>query len=158
VYRSLDVVSPWAVGRYGDAAGADQYRQTVIAPDVAELTPLHVGYLPVVFPGFSWHNLNGGAINQIPRHGGTFYWQQVYNAISAGATMVKTAMFDELNEGTAMLKMQPTTSGVPTQAPFVTLDIDGQSLRSDHYLSLAGAATRMLHGGGPPTATMPTLP
>jgi hypothetical protein len=158
VYRSLDVVSPWAVGRYGDAAGADQYRQNVIAPDLATLTPLGVGYLPVVFPGFSWHNLNGGPLNQIPRAGGAFYWRQVYNAMGAGATMIKTAMFDEMNEGTAMLKMQPTPSGVPTQAPFVTLDIDGLTLRSDHYLSVAGAATRMLHGAAPLTATLPALP
>jgi hypothetical protein len=125
---------------------------------MATLGPLGVGYLPVVFPGFSWHNLNGGPLNQIPRGGGTFYWRQVYNAMSAGATMMKTAMFDEMNEGTAMLKMQPTVSGVPAQGSFVTLDIDGQTLQSDHYLSLGGAATRMLHGGTPLTSTMPTLP
>ncbi len=158
VFRSLDVVSPWSVGRFSDLAGADQYQKSVVQPDIAELTPLGVGYIPVVFPGFSWHNLNGGPLNQIPRNGGTFYWRQVYDSIAAGATMVKTAMFDEMNEGTAMLKMQPTTAGVPTQASFVTLDIDGQSLRSDHYLSLAGAATVMLHGGSPLTATMPTVP
>ncbi len=158
VYRSLDVVSPWTVGRFANAAGADQYRTQVLTGDMATLGPLGVGYLPVVFPGFSWHNLNGGLLNQIPRSGGTFYWRQVYNAMSAGATMMKTAMFDEMNEGTAMLKMQPTVSGVPAQGSFVTLDIDGQTLQSDHYLSVGGAATRMLHGGTPLTSTMPTLP
>jgi hypothetical protein len=158
VYRSLDVVSPWTVGRFANAAGADQYRTQVLAADMATLGPLGVGYLPVVFPGFSWHNLNGGPLNQIPRGGGSFYWRQVYNAMSAGATMMKTAMFDEMNEGTAMLKMQPTVSGVPAQGSFVTLDIDGQTLQSDHYLSVGGAATRMLHGGTPLTSTMPTLP
>jgi hypothetical protein len=158
VYRSLDALSPWSVGRYVDDASADQYRQTVTAPDLAELTPLGIGYLPVVFPGFSWHNLNGGPLNQIPRSGGSFYWRQVYNAIGAGATMLKTAMFDEMNEGTAMFKLQPTTSSVPTQASFVTLDIDGLTLRSDHYLSLGGEATQMLHGDIPLTATMPTVP
>jgi hypothetical protein len=158
VYRSLDVVSPWSVGRFGDASGADQYEQEVLAPDLAELKPLGVGYLPVVFPGFSWHNLNGGPLNQIPRNGGTFYWRQVYNAMTAGATMMKTAMFDEMNEGTAMLKMQTTSAGVPTQASFVTLDIDGLTLQSDHYLSLGGAATRMVHGDTPVVATLPALP
>jgi hypothetical protein len=158
VYRSLDVVSPWAVGRFANVSGADQYQESVIAPDIATLKPLGVGYLPVVFPGFSWHNLNGGPLNQTPRNGGTFYWRQVYDAMAAGATMIKTAMFDEMNEGTAMLKMQPTSAGVPTQGSFVTLDIDGQMLRSDHYLSLGGAATRMLHGNTPLTMTMPTIP
>jgi hypothetical protein len=158
VYRSLDVVSPWSVGRFSDAAGADRYQAAVVAPDLAELTALGVGYLPVVFPGFSRHNLAGGTLNQIPRNGGAFYWRQVYNAMAAGATMLKTAMFDEMNEGTAMLKMQTMPSGVPMQAPFVTLDADGQNLRSDHYLSLAGAATRMVNGRAPLSASLPSVP
>src|SRR6185369_2759057 len=33
VFRSFDVISPWSVGRYGDDAGADRFRQDVIAPD-----------------------------------------------------------------------------------------------------------------------------
>jgi hypothetical protein len=158
VYRSLDVVSPWSVGRFSNPAGADRYQTNVIAPDLAELKGLGIGYLPIVFPGFSRHNLAGGPLNQIPRNGGAFYWHQVYNALAVGATMVKTAMFDEMNEGTAMLKMQPMSSGVPTQATFVTLDADGLSLRSDHYLSLAGAATRMIGGQEPLNATLPDLP
>jgi len=36
------------------------------------------------------------------RLGGTFYWTQPCNAISAGCTMVCGAMFHEMDEGTAI--------------------------------------------------------
>ena len=72
--------------------------------------------MPVVFPGFSWHNLRRRRLNQIPRRGGAFYWRQVWNAVDAGATMLKTAMFDEVDEGTAMFKLAPTAAKLPTGA------------------------------------------
>ena len=73
--------------------------------------------MPVIFPGFSWHNLKATLpLNQIPRNGGTFYWRQVYNAISAGCTMLYGAMFDEVDEGTAMFKMAPTPTNCRSKA------------------------------------------
>lgn len=157
VYRSLDVLSPWTVGRFVDDAGADAYRAT-LAADLAAVTAAGKRYMPVVFPGFSWHNLNGGASNQIPRRGGAFYWRQLWNAVGAGATMLKTAMFDEVDEGTAMFKLAPTAAQLPTGASFVPLDADGQALSSDFYLRVGGAATAMLRGDLPMSSTLPTLP
>jgi len=48
-------------------------------PDIAECKSLGKEYLPVVFPGFSWANMTAspGNRNQIPRKGGTFYWEQI---------------------------------------------------------------------------------
>ena len=66
----LILFSPWSVGRYGDIAGADNLRQNLIVPDLAEAAANGREYLPVIFPGFSWFNLNGGPLNQIPRNGG----------------------------------------------------------------------------------------
>lgn len=146
VYRSWDVLSPWAVGRYGDDAGADLFRRDQIEPDLAAADAAGVDYMPVIFPGFSWHNLHDGPLNQIPRRGGRFYWRQVYNAIDAGCTMVYGAMFDEVDEGTAMFKLAPTVADLPVEGSFVPLDIDGESLPSDWYLRLAGEATRTLRG------------
>jgi hypothetical protein len=114
--------------------------------------------MPVVFPGFSWHNLRGAARNQIPRRGGDFYWRQVANAVGAGATMLKTAMFDEVDEGTAMFKLAPTSAQLPTGAALVPLDADGRALPSDFYLRLGGAATAMLRGEAAFTATVPITP
>ena len=158
VYRSFDIISPWAVGRYGDVAGANSFRQNLIAPDLVEATAHGVGYVPVVFPGFSWHNLTGNVPNQIPRDGGHFYWRQVYNAIAAGCTMIYGAMFDEVDEGTAMFKMAPTAATLPTQASYVPLDVDGYALPSDWYLQVANEAGKMLRGDIALQATMPITP
>jgi hypothetical protein len=102
----------------------------------------------VVFPGFSWHNLKGdpSPLNEIPRHGGTFYWRQVYTAIAAGCAMIYGAMFDELDEGTAMFKMAALRNDLPAEGTFVPLNMDGQVLPSDGYLRVAGQASRMLRG------------
>ncbi len=60
--------------------------------------------------------------------------------------MLYGAMFDEVNEGTAMFKMLPNkkeapVQGVPPENSFVTLDADGCHLPSDWYMRLAGTAT-----------------
>lgn len=167
VWRRLGVLSPWSVGRFADDAGADAYRRAVLEPDLAATRALGVDYLPVVFPGFSWANLQRArhapdkAIrNLIPRRCGRFQWRQVYNALGAGAAMLYGAMFDEVNEGTAMFKLLPDAAQAPAQgflpgASFVALDADGCRLPSDWYLRLAGAAATALHDGTRPQAGLP---
>ena len=144
VYLSFDVLSPWAVGRFGNNAGADNYTANITIPDLAECKTNAIDYMPVVFPGFSWYHENGGPLNQIPRNGGSFYWRQVYDAVHAGCKMIYGAMFDEVNEGTAMYKLVPTTAQLPAQGQFLALDCDGVTLDSDWYLRLANQAGRML--------------
>lgn len=158
-YRSADVISPWSVGRYDDS-GADNFRNVRIAPDLAALKGSGIDYMPVVFPGFSWWNLKKGSapFNQNPRMGGRFFWHQAYNAQAAGANMVYVAMFDEVDEGTAMYKLAENASQVPSTGKFLTLDADGEAVPSDWYLRLMGEASRMLKGERPLVATMPSNP
>jgi hypothetical protein len=158
VYRSFDILSPWSVGRYSSETGANSFRVNYLVPDLAECNTRGILYLPVVWPGFSWKNLNGGALNQIPRYGGRFYWRQVYNAIAAGAPCLYGAMFDEVDEGTAMFKLAPTPAELPAQGTFVPLNIDGEALPSDWYLRLAGEAGKMLRGETPLSSTRPISP
>jgi len=158
VFRSFDVVSPWSVGRFSDDAGSDTFRSEHFEPDLAELEPLGIDYLPVVWPGFSWVNLNDGPLNQIPRRGGAFYWRQVYNALDSGATMLYGAMFDEVDEGTAFFKAAPTSATVPEQGTWLTLDADGIALPSDWYLRVAGAATEVVRGDRALTEQVPVSP
>ena len=114
--------------------------------------------MPVIFPGFSWHNLKPGAKeNQIPRLGGEFLWRQAYNAKMAGATVLKIAMFDEVDEGTAILKAAAHRNQAPEQGYWLTLDADGSELPNDWYLRLAGEITRMFHGDVKPDAALPKL-
>ncbi len=159
VYDNFDFISPWAVGRYSDIAGADTYRNQYFQTDLNETASRDMEYIPVVFPGFSWANkYPGKELNQIPRNGGDFFWHQIYNAIDAGCNMVYVAMFDEVDEGTAIYKIAENSSQTPTTGKFVTLDMDGIELPSDWYLRLAGEGTKMLRGEIPLTSTIPIVP
>jgi len=147
-----DIVSPWSVGRYTTPAQATHYAETTLKQDLQWCNSHKKEYLPVVFPGFSWHNLNPRSpLNQIPRLKGQFLWTQYVQAKRAGATMIYQAMFDEVNEGTAIFKC---TNEPPAGAsPFVTYE----GLPSDFYLRLVGYASRMLRGGAPVTDDVPPL-
>jgi hypothetical protein len=56
------------------------------------------------------------------------------------------AMFDEVDEGTAMYKMATTPAGCPVDADQVPLDEDGYNLPSDWYLRVGTQAQKMLDG------------
>jgi len=159
VYRRFHVIHPWMVGRFATDADVVNYRRTFIEPDIAEARRVGAEYMPVIFPGFSWANLMPGQpLNQIPRRGGAFWWRQLFEFRTAGCTMFFGAMFDEVDEGTAMFKIAPTRAQSPRERPFLTLDADGMTLPSDWYLRLAGAGTRVLRGELPLTATIPIRP
>lgn len=158
VYSSFDIISPWSVGRYSDETSADNFKRRQIEPDLTITASYGVDYLPVVFPGFSWRNLKDGELNKIPRDCGRFFWRQVYNSVSAGAEMMYVAMFDEVDEGTAMYKLAPTRDRMPAQGTFLPLDIDGCSLPNDWYLTLAGLAQQMLAGEIPLSPSLPVSP
>ncbi len=147
VYARMDVLQPWTVGRYTNGASADRWRQEIIEPDLARTKENGQLYMPVVFPGFSWANLKRDAkANQIPRNGGRFLWTQAWNARQAGARMLKIAMFDEVNEGTAVFKLAAKRQDAPEQGFWLTLDADGEDLPSDWYLKLSGEITKRFHG------------
>ncbi len=62
-------------------------------------------YLPVAYPGFSWHNSHSGSpLNEIPRDQGKFLWQQYVELKRLGVQAIYQAMFDEIHEGTAIFK------------------------------------------------------
>jgi hypothetical protein len=160
VFKSLDIISPWFVGRFGNISGVDSWKTSRIVPDISQAKALGKDYLPVIWPGFSWANMHAGSTpqNQIPRLGGAFFWEQVYNCISAGSTMLYNAMFDEIDEGTAMLKICPKRSLAPVEGYWLTGDADGYNLPSDWYLRLAGYAKKALSNQIPLTKTMPLDP
>ena len=153
VLQLADVVSPWTVGRYRDDAGVRRHAEKFLAPDLAWCRERKLDYLPVVFPGFSWHNMNRGTpLDAIPRRGGEFLWSQISAAVKADTNMLYVAMFDEVDEGTAIFKCAndvPKADG----ADFVTFD----ALPGDHYLRLTGLGARMLRREIPPTDKPPTI-
>ncbi len=149
VYRSFDVISPWSVGRFGTDSGADNFARTRITPDVAETRRLGIGYMPVVFPGFSWYNLKKGRgesapVNQIPRRCGNFMWRQITNALEARVDTLYAAMFDEVDEGTALFPVETRAESVPKSGATQYLNQDGCTLPEDWYLRLTGTAAQHL--------------
>lgn len=57
VIKTADVVSPWTVGRYATVDQARIDARVMVKADVAWCNANHVTLMPVIFPGFSWHNL-----------------------------------------------------------------------------------------------------
>lgn len=139
-----DIISPWTVGRYSDPAGAARYAENNLKPDLAWCRERGIDYLPVVFPGFSWHNMKNGPLNQIPRLRGQFLWSQFYQAKCADVSMVYVAMFDEVDEGTAVFKC---ANNVPVGDKSQFLTFEG--LPNDFYLKAVGAGTKLIRGEMP---------
>jgi hypothetical protein len=154
VLKAADVVAPWPVGRYGTPEAAIRTAQNDRAPDLQWTQANGLDYLPGAFPGFSWSNLmktrgESKPFNQIPRLGGRFLWTQAVATQRAGATMLYLAMFDEIDEGTALFKV---SNDPPVgETPFLTYE----GLPSDHYLWLAGQIGKLLRGEIPATDEMP---
>jgi hypothetical protein len=147
--KKADIIHPWFVGRFDETKyPAFQER---ISDDIAWCKDYKVDYVPTIFPGFSWHNMNHRAAqNQIPRNRGHFYWKQIAGAINAGADMLYVAMFDEVDEGTAILKASKNPPVGLSQ--FVTYEDD---IPNDYYLYLTGYAGKMLRKQVPFTETVP---
>lgn len=146
-----DVVSPWTPGRYRTPEAATLHAATVWQPDIAWLRERQIDFLPVAFPGFSWHNMKpSDPLNAIPRLQGRFFWSQIAAAKHAGANMLYVAMFDEVDEGTAIFKVT-NTPPVGDGVQFVTYE----GLPSDHYLRLTGLAGKVIRGELPPTSEPP---
>ncbi len=151
VYRSYDVISPWSVGRFADEAGVESFIRTFVVPDIAETRRLGLGYMPVIFPGFSWHNLmanrsqaNPALLNKIPRHCGRFLWKQVSSLLELRIDMLYAAMFDEVDEGTALFPVETIKEKLPAGANMVFLNQDGCNLPDDWYLRVTGEAAKFL--------------
>ncbi len=147
-----DVLSPWTVGRYRNPAEAKRHGEKTWQLDVAWCAEKKLDFLPVVFPGFSWFNMYGKQFDSIPRLKGEFLWSQFVAAQRAGAKMIYVAMFDEVDEGTAIFKC---TNDTPTGDGVKFLTYEG--LPSDFYLRLTGSGAKLLRGELPLTETIPPL-
>jgi hypothetical protein len=109
--------------------------------------------LPHAWPGFSWTNLKRYEPGHgTPRAGGDFYWERLYNAVNLGADQVFLGMFDEYDEGTAIM---PMSDNHPLPHTEWGSYIDNEGLDPFWYLQLSGAARDMLNGLRPLSSSMP---
>ncbi|QDT14404.1 glycoside hydrolase family 71/99-like protein [Alienimonas californiensis] len=138
-FRRLDVISPWNVGNMSvDAEGVRWAATGSWKQDLEAATAAGADFLPVIYPGFSWTNLKGpaAAADALPRRGGAVFRRQFEDAAALGLTGAYVAMFDEVDEATAIFKTSPDP---PTAAPF--LPADGPP---DRYLKLTAEGARLL--------------
>ncbi len=133
-FEDVEVISPWFSGNTDYNRGQ------------AWCDEHNVDFLPVVHPGFSWYNLHQGAKNASPREGGSYFWNEVNEVVSKNAKSVYIAMFDEVDEATAMFKLAENNTMIPREGYWLPLNADGHALPSDWYLRAAGLATEVVRG------------
>ncbi|RKE21213.1 discoidin domain-containing protein [Streptomyces sp. TLI_171] len=149
VYHAFDMLSPWLVGRIGNAGDADNFYNVATVPDLAECNAHGIDYQPCVLPG---------GVGDRQRAHGDFMWRQFYNMARAGVVSAYISMFDEYNEGNQIAKTAESQAWVPAGSGFLALDEDGTACSSDYYLRLTGDGGRMLKGQLALTAARPTQP
>jgi len=157
--ESADIVMPWMVQRFTPLlqfSDATRYEEEVKA-DIAWCDQRHLDYVPCVSAGFSWYNMHNHGrgdnamlfpLNQIPRQKGRFYWSEISGVIHAKAKMLYVAMFDEMDEGTAIFKCS-------NNPPAGVQMCDFEGTPTDHYLWLTGEAGKMLRQEIPFTTKIP---
>ena len=145
VYRQLDMLSPWTVGRYGYNS-VNSWMKEHVEPALVACQEYNIDYQPVVLAGSAWHNHNWGYPNDQPRVAGSFLWRQVYALKNTyKCERVYFAMFDEYDEATAITKAAQDSYDIPEDEQyFSTLSVDGTWLSSDYYLRLAGEICELM--------------
>jgi hypothetical protein len=149
VYHAFNMLSPWMVGRIGNAGDSDNFYTNVNSPDQADCNANGIDYQPCVLPGDT---------QERQRAHGDFMWRQFYNMTRVGAQGIYISMFDEYNEGNQIAKTAENASMVPSGSGLWALDEDGTSCSSDYYLRLTGDGGRMLKKQIGLTPTRPTSP
>ncbi|XVQ86050.1 discoidin domain-containing protein [Microbispora siamensis] len=149
VFNALNMLSPWMVGRIGNAADSDRFYANLNAPDQAYCDAHGIDYQPCVLPG---------DVKSRQRAHGDFMWRQFYNMVRAGAQGIYISMFDEFNEGNQIAKTAENASMIPVGSGLLGLDEDGTVCSSDYYLRLTRDGGRMLKGQIALTSVRPTAP
>ncbi|MCU0858050.1 MAG: hypothetical protein MUC65_06575 [Pontiellaceae bacterium] len=174
VWKQAQYMQGWTVNAFTDTSGADSYYRNVLTADInwgKAQSPV-VNVIPVIWPGFSWRNKQDGSVgyNTVPRGNGDFYWNNGYEAIKAlidRAAPVKSitvAMFDEIDEGTAIMKVECVLNNTPTTTSFSKLadgssaafitNVGGSNNQPDYFLWLTQQLKDDLAGLAP-SATRP---
>lgn len=151
VFYNMSSWSPWNAGNWNGDAEAPAAAVGYWAADIAAFEKHGVAWIPEIYAGMSTNHRDGTkpGSGRIPRNKGAFFWPQFVAAAKLGRTGAFIGMFDELDEGTQILKV------VNEPPPTATGDIGYEGLPSDCYLVLAGLGTKMLKGQVPLNETTP---
>ena len=130
------------------------WMSTSYAENRADFTKLGLSSYAHVSPGFSWANLKHlpGAdltLAYTPREGGRHYWNLWQKAAQAGCERLFVGMFDEYDEGTAILPMSDDVPATPVRAGVAATFYNGpRALEHGELVHLPGA--QLVLGEGAP--------
>jgi hypothetical protein len=138
--KRIDIIHPWHTSRFGRDQMGVEFRSLVVR-DLEWCEENNLDYTPTISPGIREFLLNQNNY-QRPRESGYYFWDMARAAITAGSPMLYLGMFDEIDEGTQYYKIN-------NNPPFFSNSVSFDTYRGDpedHYLWLAGEATRALRG------------
>lgn len=152
----MPALQPWSVGRVlkDETTGYKIQNTSLWAGDIEKCKANHVLFMPVFNAGT---HIAGPppippALPIVPRRTGHYLWEQFVAASKIkDINSAFIAMFDEINEGTQIMKVD---NRPPVQFPFLTYD----GATSDYYMRLVGVGGKMLKDGTPITETIPVSP
>ncbi len=149
-FTKIDMLSLWTPGRY-NMNNMENWLKQHVEIDRAFCEQYDIDYQPVLYSGFGWTNMgNNGYVNHYPRYAGDFLWKQAYILKrDYNVESVYFAMWDEYDEGTAIMKGAADYFEIPTDQYFLTWATDGWWLSNDYYLRAAGAIIDMMQGKAP---------
>jgi hypothetical protein len=152
----MNGLQPWSVGRRvkDPVTGYAVQNTSLWAGDIEKCKANNVIFMPVFNSGthIAGPPPTPPATPVVPRRTGNYLWEQFVAASKTGGiNSAFVAMFDEINEGTQIMKIE---NNPPTQAPFLTYD----GATSDYYLRLVGVGAKMLKERIPISPIIPISP
>jgi hypothetical protein len=141
--------------RYDQLLGWQSRSDNELRQEAQLLQSWGMKLLPHVWPGFSWTNLQKlqPGESYTARRRGSFYWECIRSALRSGADQLFLGMFDEYDEGTAIM---PMTDNHPLPHTQWGQYIDNSGREPFWWLRLSGYANELLDGARPYAEDEPT--
>ncbi|MCX7011465.1 MAG: hypothetical protein NTW86_02655 [Candidatus Sumerlaeota bacterium] len=159
--KRFDAYIPWNIGHtFMNAHHESQANTTWWEEDKKYFEDNGALWIPTIYPGFSWNHLkkitDPSQTSTRPRRGGQFYWEQWLALKKLNVNTVFIAMFDEVDEGTAINKNTNDPPALYNGKPLDILPFQTyEGLPSDWYLRLTQAGRRLLRGEIAATTEIP---
>jgi hypothetical protein len=152
MFYRMGAWQPWNEGN--ETGGNPNYAQMDYwTADQAQLKAQNVMYIPELYPGSSSVNRDHSAPGTgLARLKGQVLWNQFQTATNLGAVSTFLGMFDEVSEGTQIVKI---INDPPTQSAY-TINYEG--MPSDAYLCFTSQGSQMLKGKIPSSTALPNCP
>ena len=138
--KKVDIIKPWHTSRYKRSEMKTQFKD-ILVDDIAWCKANGLEYTATISPGIREKILHGNGYEK-SREGGYYFWDMAKVAIDAGIEMLYLGMYDEVDEGTQYHKISNNPPFYSNDLHFATYGNNPE----DHYLWLAGEATRAVRG------------